>query len=311
MTAPPSAPGESRLALTAGIACYLIWGVMPLIFQTLTGLGAGALEALAHRTVWALPLAGVFVLAAGQRGEAARVLRTPRTLAWLALSSTLIAANWGVFIWAATHGRVLETSLGYYIVPLVSMTAGALLFGERVDRTGQAAIGLAAVGVVLQALALGHLPLVSLAVALTFGAYGIVRKRVAAEAQTGLFVECLVLGAPALAYVLWLEHAGLGHFREPMVAAWLVVAGVVTATPLMLFAWAARRMSLQAMGFLQFLTPTITFGVGVAQGEAFTPLRAASFGLIWAGAGVFAWGAWRNARRVAAYARPAGETVRE
>jgi len=303
MTDPPSAPGESRLALTAGLGCYLIWGAMPLIFQTLTRQGAGALEVLAHRTVWALPLAGVFVLAARQSRQVVQVLRTPRTLAWLALSSTLIAVNWGVFIWAATHGRVLETSLGYYINPLVSMAAGALIFRERIARLGQAAIGLAAVGVTLQALALGHMPLVSLVLAVSFAGYAVVRKRVAAEAQTGLFVECLVLGAPALAYVLWLEQAGLGHFgASPAVTAWLIVAGVVTATPLMLFAWATRRMSLQAMGFLQFLTPTITFFLGVAQGEPFTPLRAASFVFIWGGAALFVWGAWRRARRVAAYA---------
>jgi chloramphenicol-sensitive protein RarD len=306
MNDPPSAPGESRLALTAGLGCYLIWGAMPLIFQTLTRQGAGALEVLAHRTVWALPLAAVFVLAARQSRQAARVLRTPRTLAWLALSSTLIAVNWGVFIWAATDGRVLETSLGYYINPLVSMAAGAVIFRERIDRLGQAAIGLAAVGVTLQALALGHLPLVPMVLAFSFAGYAVVRKRVAAEAQTGLFVECLILGAPALAYVLWLEHAGLGHFRaNPAVAAWLVVAGVVTATPLMLFAWATRRMSLQAMGFLQFLTPTITFFLGVAQGEPFTPLRAASFVFIWGGAALFVWGAWRRARRVASYASAA------
>jgi chloramphenicol-sensitive protein RarD len=304
MTDPPSAPGESRLALTAGLGCYLIWGTMPLLFQTLTRQGAGAMEVLAHRTVWALPLAGVFVLAARQARHTAEVLRSPQTIAWLALSSTLIALNWGVFIWAATHGRVLETSLGYYINPLVSMAAGAAMFGERIDRVGKAAIALAAVGVTLQALALGHLPVVSLVLAVSFAGYGVVRKRVAADAQTGLFVECLILGAPSVAYLIWLQHAGLGHFGDsPVVAGWLIVAGVATATPLMLFAWATRRMSLQAMGFLQFLTPTITFFMGVAQGEAFTPLRAASFVFIWGGAVVFVWGAWRRARL--AYARAA------
>jgi len=306
MTDPPSAPGESRLALTAGIACYLIWGAMPLVFQTLARLGAGYGEVLAQRTLWALPMAGVFVLAAGQGRAVLAALRAPRVLGWLAVSSALIATNWGVFIWAALNGRVLETAFGYYITPLVSLAAGALLFHERLSRTGQAAVALAASGVVLQGVALGHLPLVSLAVALSFGFYGVVRKRVAADAQTGLFIECLILSIAAAPYVAWLHRAGLGHFGAGApITIWMIGSGVVTAIPLMLFAWATRRMPLQVMGFLQFLSPTLTFAVGVSQGEPFTPLRAASFAMIWGGAAVFAWGAWRAARRVAAYARAA------
>jgi chloramphenicol-sensitive protein RarD len=306
MTDPPSAPGESRLALTAGIACYLIWGAMPLVFQTLSALGAGYLEVLAQRTIWALPLAGVFVLAARQGPHVLAALRTPRVLAWLALSSALIAINWGVFIWAAIHGRVLETAFGYYITPLVSLAAGALIFHERLSRAGRVAVALATGGVALQAVALGHLPLVSLTVALSFGFYGVVRKRVAADAQAGLFVECLILSIVALPYVLWLQRAGLGHFGDnATITLWMVGSGLVTATPLVLFAWATRRMPLQAMGFMQFLSPTLTFAVGAVQGEPFTPLRAASFALIWAGAAVFVWSAWRNARRMAAYSRAA------
>jgi len=199
-------------------------------------------------------------------------------------------------------GRVLETSLGYYINPLVNMAAGALIFRERIGRVGQVAIGLAAAGVALQALAIGHLPLVSLALALSFGGYGIVRKRVAADAQTGLFLECLLVGVPCLAYIAWLEGTGVGHFAEPVTAAWLIVSGPVTAVPLVLFAWAARRMPLSAMGFLQFMAPTISFFIGVAQGEAFDALRMASFAFIWGAAAVFLWGAWKRTRPAAAAA---------
>ena len=294
---PVSTSAGSGLALSAGVGCYVIWGLIPLAFQLLGHLGASPWEILAHRTVWAVPAALVFVLVAGQGRAAAAVLRRPRTLGWLALSATLIAINWSTFIWAVNSGRVLETSLGYYILPLFNMAAGALIFRERLDRAGAVAIALAAAGVVLQAIALGHVPLVSLLLALSFGGYGVVRKRVAAEAQTGLLVECLLLAVPGLAYVLWLQGAGGGHFlHSPATAAWLIACGPVTAVPLVLFAWAARRIPLSAMGFLQFITPTMTFVLGVAQGEAFTPLRGASFALIWAGVAVFALAAWRQSR---------------
>ena len=163
-------------------------------------------------------------------------------------------------------------------------------------------------GVAIQTVALGHLPVVSLVLAVSFCGYGIVRKRVAADAQTGLLVECLLLSLPGLAYVVWLERSGAGHFGATLPAtAWLLACGPITATPLMLFAWAARRIPLSFMGFLQFLGPTIGFTIGISQGEAFTPVRAASFVFIWAGAVVFAWGAWRRSqalRRAVADAYP-------
>jgi chloramphenicol-sensitive protein RarD len=135
--------------------------------------------------------------------------------------------------------------------------------------------------------------------AFSFGAYGIVRKRVAADAQSGLFIECLILLAPAVAYTVWLESRGGGHFFSgPAAMAWLIASGPITAAPLALFAWAARRIPLSTMGFLQFLAPTISFVIGVAQGEPFTSLRAVSFAFIWLGAAVFLWGAWRKTRSV-------------
>ncbi|MDP3852999.1 EamA family transporter RarD [Phenylobacterium sp.] len=284
-------------ALTAGLACYLIWGFVPLAIQVIGGFGVGSWEILAHRILWSAPTALIFVLLAHQWRQVVAVFRQPRVLAWLALSSALVTANWIVFIWAVNSGRVLETSLGYYINPLVNMACGALLFRERIDRIGKAAIALAVVGVTVQAFALGHLPLVSLALALSFGGYGVVRKQVAADAQTGLFIECLILGLPSLAFILWLEQQGGGHFfGDPAATAWLLASGPITAVPLVLFSWAARRLPLSAIGFLQFIAPTISFFIGVAQGEAFTPLRALSFVFIWGGAAVFAYGAWRRTR---------------
>lgn len=293
-------------ALTAGIACYLIWGFVPLVFQLIGRLGVGSWEILAHRIVWSAPTALIFVLLASQWRQVLAVFRQPKVLAWLTLSSALITANWIVFIWAVNSGRVLESSLGYYINPLVNMAAGALLFRERIDGIGTAAIGLAVVGVIIQALALGHLPLVSLILAFSFGGYGVVRKQVAADAQTGLFIECLILSLPSALFLVWLEQQGGGHFTaSPTATLWLLASGPITAIPLVLFAWAARRLPLSAIGFMQFIAPTISFGIGVAQGEAFTPMRALSFVFIWGGALVFAYGAWRRSRRLAALAAAA------
>ncbi|HEY9235881.1 EamA family transporter RarD [Phenylobacterium koreense] len=284
-------------AIAAGVACYVIWGFVPLVFQAIGRQGVSAWEILAHRTIWATPVALVFVLLARQWPQVVAVMRDVKVLRLLCLSAALIACNWCVYIWAVNSGRLLETSLGYYITPLINMATGALFFRERITGLGKIAVGLATVGVVIQTAALGHVPLVSLVLGISFGAYGLVRKQVAAEAQTGLFIECLILSVPGLAYMFWLESQGASHLTaSPVTATWLVAAGPITAVPLLLFAWAARRIPLSLMGFLQFIAPTIAFVIGLSQGEAFTPMRALSFAFIWAGAGAFVYGAWTKGR---------------
>jgi chloramphenicol-sensitive protein RarD len=185
------------------------------------------------------------------------------------------------------------------------MAAGAWLFRERLDRWGYAAIAAAAVGVLLQGLALGALPLISLALAFTFAAYGVIRKRVSVDAQTGLLIECLLILPYGLAYVLWLESTGAGHFLDgPGSAFWLLAAGPITVFPLVLFSWAARRLPLATIGFMQFLAPTISFVIGVSQGEPLNTLRVLSFVFIWAGAAVYALGAWKRAQALKVEAAP-------
>lgn len=295
MTSSSASGGETRLAAAAGISCYSIWGLVPLFFQLAGRLGASPWEILAHRTLWGAPAALAFVLAAGDGRQALAVLRARRTLAWLTLAAALIAVNWSVFIWAVNSGRVLETSLGYYVLPLINMASGWALFRERLDRAGWIAIGLAAAGVAVQTFAIGRLPVVSLALAVTFGAYGVVKKRVSVPAHTGLLVECALIAVPSAVLVAWLETHGQGHFgRAPALTTLLVACGPVTVIPLMLFAWAARRLPLSAIGFLQFISPTMSFVIGVVQGEPFSALRGASFALIWAGVAVFGYGVWRK-----------------
>ena len=292
---------EGRAALIAGMACYLLWGFLPLYFHALALLGVGSWEMIAHRTLWSVLWAGGLVLLARQGGQVAAVLRQPKTLGILALSTLAIFANWTIYVFAVNAGHVIEASLGYYINPLMNMAAGALLFRERMSVEGKVAIGLAAVGVAIQTLALGHLPVVSLGLALTFCVYAILRKQVKADAQTGLFIECAYLAVPGLIYVLHLQSTGVGHFGGGVsVTTLLMLAGPATVVPLALFAWSARRLPLSAVGFLQFIAPTIQFLLGVLLGEAFTPMRALSFVFIWLGVAVFAYGAWRRTRAVAA-----------
>lgn len=295
---PTPASNETRTAFAAGVLCYLFWGFIPLAFQQMAHAGATSWEIMAHRAVWGVVWALLLVLLAKQGRQILNVLRQPKVMGWLTLSATIIAANWITYILAVNSGRTLDASLGYYLNPLLNMAAGALIFRERISGAGKIAMGLAAVGVAIQTAALGHAPWISIGLAVTFAAYGIIRKRVQADAQTGLFIECLILTLPGLIYMVWLETSGQGHFfTSPLSTTWLLLAGPVTVIPLMLFSWAARRIPLSSMGFLQFLAPTIVFFIGMSQGEPLSGLRIASFVFIWAAVLVFIYGAVTSARR--------------
>jgi chloramphenicol-sensitive protein RarD len=291
--------GSSRPALIASIANNLLWGGAPLLFMALGRAGASSWEIVAHRAMWSAPWALLLVLVAGQGGQVLAAFRQPRTLGLLLLSAVSIASGWSLYVWAVNHGRNLECSLGYYINPLMNMAAGAVLFRERIDRVGLAAIGLAVIGVAIQTAALGHLPVISLILATTFWIYGLIRRQLGVDAQAGLLIECLFMAGPGVIAVIWLDHAGQGMFGHQLGSSLLMtLVGPVTVVPLALFAWAARRLTFATMGFLQFLSPTVGFSIGVWIGEPLTPLRLLSFAFIWAGAATFAYGAWRASRRL-------------
>lgn len=306
----PAASDNARAALLSAFACYVLWGVMPLLFMGQAAVGFDALEILAHRALWAVPVASLLVWLAKQGGQVRAVLTSPKTLAWLVFSTVLIGLNWGVYVWATTHGATLEASLGYYINPLLNMVVGLWLFREKIDRWGWIAIGLAAVGVAFQALALGRPPWISIILAISFATYGVIRKRVPIDAQAGLLVECLLLVPFGLAWVLWLQHTGAGvAFDSPVNTIWALANGPATVLPLALFAWSARRLPLSTVGFIQFLAPTLQFAVGVWAGEALTPLRVVSFVFIWGGAAVFAAAAFFRVRAARQALRNAAEPV--
>ncbi len=296
MTARP--PGE-RSALAAGLLCYTAWGLLPLLLRASGEAGAGAWEIVAWRTVWSVPFALALVAATGRFKAVLAAFMDRDALRLLLLSAVLIGVNWSVYVYAVDTHRTLQASLGYYINPLLNVAVGALLFRERMDRLGWIAVALALAGVLIQTVAVGGLPWISITLAVTFCAYGVVRKKVAVDAQTGLLVECLLLMWPAAAYLIWLAPMGTMAFGTSMKADLLLAAGgLATVIPLAAFTYSARRLPLTTIGFLQFLGPTIQFIVGVfAFGETLTPLRLVSFVFIWGGAAVFVFGAWAASRR--------------
>jgi len=297
---PAVAPGgPSRQALAVGIVGYIIWGLIPAWFILAGRMGASSWEIVGQRALWSAPWAWLLVAISGHGGQVRRVFTSPRRLGQLALSALMIVSGWAVYVWAVNNGRNIESSLGYFINPLLNMGMGAWLFRERIDATGLAAIGLAVVGVALQTVALGHPPLIALFLATTFTIYGVIRKRIDVDAQAGLFVESLLMCPVGLALVLWSAHAGVASFGHGApITLVLLAMGPATVLPLALFAWTARRMPLSSVAFLQFTGPTLGFAIGLVMGERLSLTGVVSFAFIWAGVAVFLVGAWRRSRRL-------------
>lgn len=289
---------ESRAGLVYGLSAFLIWGLVPLYFNLLRRVSA--LEIIAHRVLWSVVL--LFVLLRLSRGFAAfrALARTPRRMAGLALSAALVTGNWLTFVWAVNAGRVLETSLGYFITPQVNILLGFVFLGERLRPAQWLAVALAVAGVANEVVLLGQLPWISLVLAATFGSYGLLRKRIAIDPLTGLFVETLLAAPVAVAYLAFLTATGrlaFGHVGRGLDVL-LVLLGVVTAVPLMFFAAGAQRLRLVTVGFLQYLAPTMTFLLAVfVYGEPLGWARGLTFVFIWAGIVIYLVEGLRAGRR--------------
>jgi chloramphenicol-sensitive protein RarD len=276
---------EERRGTAFGLAAYLWWGLFPLYWPLLEP--AGAVEILAHRVVWSV-LAAVLLLAVGEAWR--RLPRTGRQLRLLAGASVLIGVNWGVYIWGVNHHHVVETSLGYFVNPLVTVALGVVVLGERLRRVQWTAVGIAATGVVVLTVDSGHPPWIALVLAFSFGGYGLIKKIVGVDPTAGLVVESALLTPIALGYLL-IEAAtaqstfathGAGH------ALLLASAGPVTIAPLLAFAAAAPRVPLSRLGLMQYLTPTIQFVIGVTvRHEPLGAAKLSGFALVWIALAVF------------------------
>jgi chloramphenicol-sensitive protein RarD len=279
---------ESSRGFLLGAAAYLMWGLFPLYFPLLEP--ASATEILAHRVFWSLITMLVLVAAVRRWAQLRRMLGDRRRVGILTLAAALIAVNWGTYIWGVNNGHVIETSLGYFINPLVTVLMGVVLLGERLRPLQWAALGLAGAAVVGLTVEYGRPPWVALVLAFSFGSYGLAKKKADAGAVESLTFETIVIAPVALGYIVLLAATGASTFTSegPLHVALLLGMGVLTAVPLLCFGGAATRVSLTTLGLLQYVTPTMQFVLGVLVfQEPMPPMRWVGFGLVWVALVIF------------------------
>lgn len=289
---------EARLGLLAAIGAYGSWGILTLYYAQLSHVPP--MEVVSHRVTWSVLVLSCFFFWRKRWGEVWQTFRTPRILVILLATSLLISMNWLTYIWAVSNGKATEASLGYFIVPLVNVAMGYLMLSERLSRLQSVAIALAVLAIGLQLVLLGTVPIVSIAVAATFGLYGYLRKVVPVGANLGLFVELLLISPFAIGFLLYVNSMGEGHLIGYGVKTtlFLLLTGLVTYLPLMWFSSAAQRLRMSTIGVLQYMNPTIQFLVAVfLLGEAVSTSKLITFGLIWLSVLVYCYDVLTASRR--------------
>ena len=298
-SAEAAARGADESQATRGfffaLSAYGLWGVLPLYLKAVAHIPAH--EVLAHRILWSVPVAGILLLVLRRTADIRVALRSPRTLAMAALTAGIIATNWGAYVWAIAADRTVETALGYYINPLVSIALGALLLGEKLTRLQIAAVALAVVAVAILTVSSGGLPWVSLFLAFTFAAYGYLRKTLPIGPSQGFFLEVLILLPFALGWAIWLAVSGENNFSlsNPTDMWLLIFAGPATAIPLTLYAFGAKLLRISTIGIMQYTAPTMIALIGVfVFGEPFGMERIVAFALIWTALALYTWSMFRK-----------------
>ncbi|MCB1104920.1 MAG: EamA family transporter RarD [Opitutaceae bacterium] len=294
-------PGAGQSSVRGGLAalaCYLAWGIFPVYWYQLASVDA--VELIAHRLFWTMAMTVPLLWWRDGLESVYAAFNSGRIILNHALSGGLLTINWLVFVWAVNNGHVIETSLGYFLVPLVNIALGWSVLREKLRRAQWLAIAFAAAGVAWQLWQLGRLPWIALALAGTFGTYGLLRKRSTLGSLPGLTVETLLLAPLAGAYLMWCTHRGTGAlgFAPANIQLLVLTTGIVTATPLLLFAYGARRLRLTTLGLLQYAAPTVQFALGLwFFAEPFSAARAQSFVLIWIGLAIYTGDALRHRSR--------------
>lgn len=289
---------STQRGIILALSAYTLWGIAPIYFKALQHVGP--LEILSHRVIWSvLFLAGILAFTRGWHRVKA-VIRQPRLLMMLTATALLVGTNWLIFIWAVNNNFMLNASLGYYINPLINVLLGMLFLGERLRPMQWLAVLLAGGGVMVQLIQFGSLPWIALALATSFGCYGLLRKKVNVDAASGLFLETAILLPLALFYVLVLADSPTADWAlNPLSTNLLLVAaGIVTTLPLLCFTGAATKLKLSTLGFFQYIGPSMMFLLAISlYGEQFTADKGYTFAFIWGALLVFIWDAIRHRRR--------------
>jgi len=302
--------GEERRGYLYGLIAYVLWGFFPIYFKLLKP--SPPLEILAHRIVWSVLFISLLLAVMRNWRFIARLVRNRRLLGGVTLAALLIGVNWATYIYGVNSSRVVETALGYFITPLVVVLLGVTVQSERLRVWQWVAVGIGGVAVAVLTVDYGHLPYIALLLAASFGSYSLVKKRLSLPPAEGLFVESAVLALPALGYLAWLNVDGGAEFGH--VSAWhtvlMVLSGVATAVPLLLFAAAANRVPLVGLGILQYVAPILQLACGVLLfHEPMPAARVAGFGLVWIALIIFTADGIRGARIRRAAAEPAAATA--
>ncbi len=286
---PASTLNPARRGLIAGVAAFAIWGALPLYLHELQGVSAVLI--MAHRVVWCALMVLLWLGVRGELSGVMQALRQPATRLRLAASATLISVNWLTYVWAVGNGHVVDSSLGYFINPLVNVLLGVTLLSERLNARQWTAVSIAAGGVLWLTVQAGQLPWIALVLAVSFGSYGLIRKTTRVDAVTGLATETVLITPFALAYLLWAQFHGTGAMggANALQIGLLLAGGIVTAVPLALFAYGAQRIPYSTIGLLQYLAPSLQLILGLSLfGEPFPLVRAIGFILIWLALAIFA-----------------------
>ena len=288
---------DTRNGVIAALVAYFAWGFLPILFRQLDSVGSVAI--VAERTLWSLVLLAIILGFMGGFGEVRALLADRKRALVTLLSAVLLAGNWLLYVWAVETGQVLEASFGYFINPLVNVAMGMVLLGERQNRLQTISILIAVVAIGIQAVGLGAIPFVALGLALSFGFYGYFRKTAHLGPANGLFAETLMIAPAALGYVIFdIVSNGVGPHADPYLMTLLVLTGPATAVPLLLFAYAVRRLRLTTIGMFQYIAPSIQFLVAIFLfGEHLNGLRLLSFALIWLSLMVFSYDSFRRRAR--------------
>lgn len=289
---------EATKGVAFGLGAYTVWGCFPLFFALFEGVPA--YEILIHRIIWSSVFLAMVITLLRRWPPVKAALAHPKKLGRVLGCAVLIAINWGIYIYAVETRHVLQASLGYFLTPLVNVALGMLVLREQMARLQGVAVLLAGAGILIQLVLLGSVPWISLVLAVSFGTYGLLRKQVALDGLSGLFVETLLLLPVGLLALGWLNSVGIFHFADnAKVTTLLVASGVVTALPLLAFAGAARRLRLSTVGFLMYINPTLQFFIALfVFHEPMSTIQLTSFAMIWTALALYSWSAWQSSHRV-------------